>query len=69
MALVLFAEDNQVGYCGYMSRLMTTTVGLVATRLSCGQEECCDTYRGMLRGHLSWLFVASGGRLRPHIVL
>ena len=34
--VVLFAEDHQVGYDGYKSRLRTTRVALVANRLICG---------------------------------
>ena len=49
MALLLFAEDHQIGYDGYKSRRRTKKVALVATRLSCGQEECCGSYKGRLK--------------------
>ena len=49
MASLLFAEDHQVSYDGYKSRLRTTRAALVATGLSCGQAECSGSYRGRLK--------------------
>ena len=46
MTLLLFAEDHQVGYDGYKSRLRTKRV---ANGLICGQAECCGNYRGKLK--------------------
>ena len=39
MTLLLFAEDNQIGYGDYKSNLRTTRMALVANRLICGQVE------------------------------
>ena len=79
MTLLLFAEDHQVGYDGYKSRLRTKRV---ANGLICGQAECCGNYRGVslrtpgccggLRGRLRTTMLAFcglWGRIRPHIVL
>ena len=49
MTLLLFAEDNQIGYDDYKSRLRTTRMALVANRLICGQAECCGNYKGRLK--------------------
>ena len=49
MTLLLFAEDNQIGYDDYKSRLRTTRMALVANRLICGQAECCGNYKGKLK--------------------
>ena len=49
MALLLFAEDNQVCYDGYNSRLRTTRMTLVANGLICGKAECCGNYIGRLK--------------------
>ena len=49
MTLLLFAEDNQIGYDDYKSRLRTTKMALVANRLICGQAECCGNYKGELK--------------------
>ena len=46
MTLLLFAEDTQVGYDGYNSRLRTKRVALMANGLICGQAECCDNVQG-----------------------
>ena len=48
ITLLLFAEDNQVGYDDYKSRLRTTRMALVANRLICGQAECFGNYKGKL---------------------
>ena len=49
MTLLLFAEDNQIGYDDYKSRLRTIRVALVANRLICGQAECYGNYKGELK--------------------
>ena len=49
MTLLLFAEDHQVGYDDYKSRLRTIRVDLVANGLICGQAECYGNYRGKLK--------------------
>ena len=49
MTLLLFAEDNQICYGDYKSRLRTTRMALVANRLICGQAECCGNYKGKLK--------------------
>ena len=49
MTLLLFAEDNQISYDDYKSRLRTTRMALVANRLICGQAECCGNYKGKLK--------------------
>ena len=51
MTLLLFAEDNQIGYMydEYKSRPRTTRMALVANRLICGQAECCGNYKGKLK--------------------
>ena len=49
MTLLLFGEDNRIGYDGYKSRPRTTRIVLVANRLICGQAECCGNYKGMLK--------------------
>ena len=57
VALLLFAEDRQVGYDCHKSRLRTAMVVLVATKFSCGHAECCGNYRGRLKTArvLGWL--------------
>ena len=49
IALLLFAEDRQVGYDCHKSRLRTTMTAFVATRFSCGPPECCGSCSGRLR--------------------
>ena len=45
MILLLFAEDNQIGYDDNKSRLKTTRMALVANRRIYGQAECCGNYK------------------------
>ena len=68
MTLLLFAEDHQIGYDGYKSRLRTKRVALVANGLICGQAECCGGFRGRLSTTML-AFCGLWGRIRPHIVL
>ena len=68
MALLVFAEDHQVGYDGYKSRLRTTRVALLATGLSCGQAERCSSSRGRISTTML-AFCGFLGRLKPHMVL
>ena len=48
VTLLLFAEDNQIGYDDYKSRLRTTRMILVANGLICGQAGGCGNYKGKL---------------------
>ena len=45
MTLLLFAEDNQIGYDDYKSRLRTTRMALVANSLSVDKQGVVVTTR------------------------
>ena len=81
MTQLLFAEDHQVGYDGYKSRLkpkgwlwwltglsVDKQSAVVTTGVSLTLPGCFGGFRGRLRTTML-AFCGLWGRIRPHIVL